>query len=366
MPLDTNQIKHIQRQIIDWQANHGRHDLPWQQNVSAYRVHVSEIMLQQTQVTTVIPYFERWMQNFPTLPALANASEDEVMAHWQGLGYYSRARNLRKAAAHLVAEHEGLYPSDLKALNAIPGVGQYTAGAIRSFAFNDYGPIVDGNVKRLYARLFAVDGEPNSSALNKRMWALANQLTPNGQSAAFSQGVLDLGATLCKKANPLCAQCPLQSDCQAYALGRIEELPNPRQRKAKPVKDADFLWSLNSTQSLLLMKRVSPGIWGGLWCLPQLHASAVADQQPVVTLRHDFELLGEFTHQFTHYTLNARVWRVPAATLHELNTQNNLAQVTADASFEILREYPLTALSEVGLPTPIRNFIENIVALDKS
>ena len=365
MPLTTTKTKHIQQQIIDWQASHGRHDLPWQQNVSAYRVHVSEIMLQQTQVTTVIPYFERWMQSFPTLETLAAASEDEVMAHWQGLGYYSRARNLRKAATHLLTEHQGEYPNKLKALNAIPGIGQYTAGAIRSFAFNDYGPIVDGNVKRLYARLFAVDGEPNSSAFNKRMWELANLLTPSGQSAAYSQGVLDLGATLCKKANPLCEQCPLQSDCEAFAQGRIQELPNPKQRKAKPVKDADFLWSVDDAQSLLLVKRVSPGIWGGLWCLPQLNNRAIAGSQPTETLRHDFELVGEFTHQFTHYTLNARVWRVPAKTLHELDANNSFAQTAANESPQSLCEYPLADLSAVGLPTPIRNFIENVVALNK-
>ena len=346
MPLTATQIKHIQNEVTHWQASHGRHDLPWQKNVSPYRVHVSEIMLQQTQVNTVIPYFERWMQRFPTLSELASASEDEVMVYWQGLGYYSRARNLRKAAAHLVHEHQGEYPNSLPDLNAIPGIGQYTAGAIRSFAFNDYGPIVDGNVKRLYARIFAIDGEPNASAFNKQMWQYAHALTPVTQSAAYSQGVLDLGATLCKKANPQCEQCPLQSICIAFKQQRTHELPNPKQRKVKPIKDAHFLWSKDHTGALLLGKRASPGIWGGLWCLPQLKSEPVATHK----------VMGEFTHQFTHYTLNAKVWKAPANTLEE--------HETAQPS-QALRRYSLQALAEVGLPTPIRNFIENVIALDK-
>ncbi|MCC5880078.1 MAG: A/G-specific adenine glycosylase [Idiomarina sp.] len=344
MPLTPAKIQHIQRQVIHWQASHGRHDLPWQHNVSAYRVHVSEIMLQQTQVTTVIPYFERWMQDFPSLSALAAASEDDVMAHWQGLGYYSRARNLRKAAAHLADEHNGEYPNDLKALNAIPGVGQYTAGAIRSFAFNDYGPIVDGNVKRLYARLFAIDGEPNSSAFNKIMWQYANSLTPEA-SGAFSQGVLDLGATVCKKSQPLCQACPLQSDCLALKQQRIAELPNPKKRKIKPVKDAHFVWHTDSADQLLLIKRPSPGIWGGLWCLPQ------HDEVPA-----NSELVGEFTHQFTHYTLNAQVWRAAADQVNEGLVENGKRM----AEFRLQSVHELSA---VGLPTPIRHFIENVIAL---
>ncbi|RUO32956.1 A/G-specific adenine glycosylase [Aliidiomarina soli] len=344
MPLTPSQVHHIRQQVINWQAEHGRHDLPWQQDVTPYRVHVSEIMLQQTQVTTVIPYFQRWMADFPTLSALASASEDEVMAHWQGLGYYSRARNLRKAAQHLIEQHAGHYPDDLKSLNDIPGIGRYTAGAIRSFAFSNYGPIVDGNVKRLYARLFAIYGEPNSSAVNKTMWQHAELLTPEKQSERYSQGVLDLGATLCKKSNPECQRCPLQENCFAFQQNKIGELPSAKKRKTKPVKDAHFAWLINDTTSateLMLEKRQSPGIWGGLWCIPQL------TEQP-----YSARLVGEFTHEFSHYRLQAKVWA------HQLNS----VAETANAQ----RLYPLEQLDSVGLPTPIRNFINDMKALSKN
>src|SRR5690554_1413381 len=206
-------IKDFAATVLNWQKQHGRHDLPWQNPVSPYRVLVSEIMLQQTQVNTVIPYFQRWMETFPTLEALAQASEDEVMARWQGLGYYSRARNLRKAAQYLVQEFNGQFPSDLQGLASIPGVGPYTAGAIRSFAFNDYGPIVDGNVKRFFCRLFGIEGDTTRSAVNKQLWQKADDLTPNHDNRRFAQGLLDIGATLCTRANPDCARCPFDNQC---------------------------------------------------------------------------------------------------------------------------------------------------------
>lgn len=340
MRVSSSQIEQFRDAIIIWQASHGRHDLPWQQAASAYQVHVSEIMLQQTQVTTVIPYFQRWMQRFPTLASLANADEDEVMSVWQGLGYYSRARNLRRAAQYLVDEHAGLYPDDLSALNAIPGVGRYTAGAIRSFAFNQYGPIIDGNAKRVYARLFEVAGEPNSSAFNKTMWELAERLTPTDNSRAYSQGVLDIGALVCKKASPQCAVCPLQRKCLAFRNTSMAEYPNPKRKKAKPTKQAHFLWD-SKAQSLVLEKRPSPGIWGGLWCFPELSAAPEQAKE-----------LGSFTHQFSHYRLEAKVWLRQAEAVHE------------DA--EYLTERRLVAatdLTNTGLPTPIRQFIEDVYAL---
>lgn len=343
MTLSQAQISYTQQQIINWQAAHGRHDLPWQYQITPYRVHVSEIMLQQTQVSTVIPFFKRWMERFPDLATLAAASEDEVMVLWQGLGYYSRARNLRKAAQYLFSEHAGKYPADIKTLNAIPGVGRYTAGAICSFAFNRYGPIVDGNVKRLYARYFAVDGEPNSSAFTKQMWQLAEALTPADNSQAYSQGVLDLGATLCTKSSPDCNRCPIATDCQALIQERVHSLPNPKKRKPKPIKDGHFIWH-TSEQALWLVKRPSPGIWGGLWCLPE-HTDAPADTT----------LIGEFTHQFTHYTLNAKVWRAtPVA--HQV--QSPQTEYGTGGKF-----VALTQLNETGLPKPIRNFVDDILTI---
>lgn len=339
MPLNETQTNALREQIIQWHQHHGRHDLPWQHGVTAYRVHVSEIMLQQTQVTTVIPYFERWMKSFPDLQSLASASEDDVMAHWQGLGYYSRARNLRKAAQHLVAEHGGQYPNELASLNAIPGVGRYTAGAIRSFAFNDYGPIVDGNVKRLYARLFGLYGEPTSSALNRTLWQYAEVLTPAEQSALYSQGVLDLGATLCKKSSPDCTRCPVQDACFAWRNNKTAELPSPKRRKTKPTKDAHFLW-YHEADALLLEKRPSPGIWGALWCLPETSGAPA-----------NAALMGEFTHEFSHYRLAASVWRLGSIPLQESSRQQQLQ--------------PVALLPEVGLPSPIRQFINDLQALDK-
>lgn len=341
-PLDTLTISTLQRRVLNWQQQHGRHHLPWQHQVTPYKVHVSEIMLQQTQVATVIPYFERWMQSFPALPVLAAASEDDVMAHWQGLGYYSRARNLRKAAAYIVEQHQGQYPDGLAALNAIPGVGRYTAGAIRSFAFNQYGPIVDGNVKRLYARLFALDGDPTRSAFINSLWHYADALTPARNSRQFSQGVLDLGATVCRKSSPDCPECPLQAHCLAFLHNRVAELPQKKQRKAKPTRDGHFLWQSdgqNQSTTLILQKRSSPGIWGGLWCLPELN------QPP-----QNATLAGEFTHEFSHYRLHAKVW---CATQPEMAEPSPLTQ----------QAVKLNALDNIGLPTPIRQFIEDRLAL---
>ena len=394
MRLSSTQIEQFRQAIINWQRSHGRHDLPWQQNqsaatihpspaeaaagdayqVQAYQVHVSEIMLQQTQVITVIPYFQRWMSRFPTLSALAKATEDEVMALWQGLGYYSRARNLRRAAQHIIDAHGGQYPNDLTALNAIPGVGRYTAGAIRSFAFNTFGPIVDGNVKRLYARLFAIEGEPNSTAFNKTLWQLAEQLTPEDESRVYSQGVLDLGALVCKKSSPQCGSCPLQSVCIAYQTDRVARFPNPKTRKAKPTKYAHFVWHAQG-DSVMLEKRSSPGIWGGLWCFPETQ-----------TPPDDAQELGSFSHQFSHYRLEATVWltevtrsALVSGTSEQLTYSSDSLLAHGAGTAETLqsglecneqnlskRRFVVTSdLAETGLPTPIRQFIEDVRALGK-
>lgn len=324
--------------VMQWQQSQGRHNLPWQQAVTPYKVHVSEIMLQQTQVATVIPYFQRWMDLFPDLDALAAASEDEVMALWQGLGYYTRARNLRKAALYLKQQHQGQYPDDLKALEAIPGVGRYTAGAIRSFAFNNYGPIVDGNVKRLFARLFGIYGDPAKSSVNKELWQHAERLTPKENSKTFAQGLLDLGSTICKRQNPLCSDCPVQQDCFAFNQDCISELPSAKKSKVKPVKDAHFLWHAEGDK-LLFKKRPSPGIWGGLWCLPE---------QPEAP--ENAALLGQFTHQFSHYRLQASVWQLS-------DVQE------APALYQNARLHLISELQQIGLPTPVRRFIEDIQTL---
>jgi len=331
-------VKTFQDQVVNWQKTHGRHQLPWQQASNPYRVLVSELMLQQTQVSTVIPYFNRWMQSFPTVDALAAATNDQVMAHWPGLGYYARARNLHKAAVYIC--ELGDFPARLDQLLLIPGVGRYTAGAIMSFAYDAYGPIVDGNVRRLYARYFGIDGVTNSPAVDKQLWALAEQLTPTEHCKSFAQGLLDLGATICKPRQPLCEQCPLATTCQALLQNRVDELPTPKPKKNVPVKDGQFLW-LEQAGQVFLQKRPTPGIWASLWSLPQVAADDLLLQQ---AKKH-----GEFVHQFTHYKLNATVWQLDHshfATLQQVQEQ------------EPSGWYQKTQLAEVGLPSPIRSFIE--------
>ena len=329
-----SEVKTFQNQVVSWQKTHGRHQLPWQQAATPYTVLVSELMLQQTQVATVIPYFQRWMASFPTIEALAAASNDEVMAHWQGLGYYARARNLHKAAVYISGL--GAFPKTLEALLAVPGVGRYTAGAIMSFAYDSYGPIVDGNVRRLYARYFAIDGVTSSSAVDKKLWALAENLTPTDNCRSFAQGLLDLGATICKPRQPLCEQCPLANSCQALLQNRVDELPTAKPKKLVPVKPGHFLWFIKDGH-ILLQKRPDKGIWASLWSLPQVDAHSKWLTQA--------QLHGVFVHQFTHYKLDASVWTV----------QHNLLKVQEEFAGSW---YHKDELNKVGLPAPIRSFIE--------
>ena len=336
--IEESFIKSFQDQIVTWQQQHGRHQLPWQQQSSPYHVLVSELMLQQTQVITVIPYFERWMIKFPTIERLAAASTDEVMAAWQGLGYYARARNLHKAAQYITAL--GVFPQSLAELLAVPGVGRYTAGAIRSFAYNAYGPIVDGNVRRFYARYFAIDGVTTSSAVDKKLWALAEQLTPQDNCRSFAQGLLDLGATICKPRQPLCEQCPVASSCQALAQNRVDTLPTAKPKKVIPTKAGHFLW-IERQQQLYLELRPAVGIWPSLWALPELTLPPLPQQIP----QQSVAKRGQFLHQFSHYKLEASVWQASADAIHQV-------QQTGSG-----RWFSLAELAEVGLPAPIRVFI---------
>ena len=322
--------------LLDWAQKQGRHDLPWQQNPTPYSVLVSEIMLQQTQVTTVVPYFHRWLHTFPTAQALAAAHEDDVMAIWQGLGYYSRARNLHKAAKYVVEQCDGHFPNDLKGLEAIPGVGRYTSGAVMSFAYDDYGPIVDGNVRRFFCRLFGVEGQPLSSAVSKRLWQLAEYYTPTTNNRRFAQGLLDMGATLCTPKSPDCARCPFAPDCVAKQQDRINVLPTPKPKKVTPTKPGEFGWCQQG-ERLLLVKRPDNGIWGGLWCLPELNENRIAEPAKPI---------GEFKHTFSHYKLAASVYSVQE---HELEWQTEPGLES--------QWFELTRLDSIGLPKPIKTFI---------
>ena len=260
--------------VLAWFGTHGRRDLPWQRDRSPYRVWVSEIMLQQTQVATVIPYFERFMARFPSLQSLADAPLDAVLHHWSGLGYYARARNLHRAARQLSTEHQGRFPERIEAVEALPGIGRSTAGAILSLALDQRHPILDGNVKRVLSRHFAVPGWPGDTAVARHLWALAEQLTPARDVADYNQAMMDLGATLCVRARPRCTDCPLSDSCLAHRHGTVRDHPGPRPRKALPVRSVQMLLVRDPAGGFLLERRPPAGVWGGLWCLPELEAAA--------------------------------------------------------------------------------------------
>jgi A/G-specific adenine glycosylase len=292
--------------LIAWQKRHGRHDLPWQNTRDPYAVWLSEIMLQQTQVTAVIPYYRRFLARFPTLQALAAAAPDDVLALWSGLGYYSRARNLHRAAQTVVEHHDGRFPAALDAIMALPGIGRSTAAAIRVFAFGQRGAIMDGNVKRVLARVCSIAGYPGDAAVAAQLWQAAEALLPRTGLRAYTQGLMDLGATVCLRRKPRCAGCPVQSLCAACRTGRVAELPSPKPRKALPQRRTMML-ILQRAGEILLEKRPPTGIWGGLWSFPEAEADADAVEFCVqrygaaVTLREPLPLVA---HGFTHFKLD--------------------------------------------------------------
>lgn len=280
-------VSPFSERLVAWQREHGRNNLPWQQNVTAYRVWVSEIMLQQTQVAAVIPYFERFMARFPTLADLASAPVDEVLHLWSGLGYYSRARNLLKAAQQAAADHGDL-PADIDALMALPGIGRSTAGAIMSLAWNSRAAILDGNVKRVLSRHVALEGWPGSTANLRRLWEIADARTPAGEPGRYAQAVMDLGATVCVRRKPSCLICPVNSDCEARARGLTDAIPASKPKRTRPLRRTCFLVARRPTGEILLERRPPTGIWGGLWCFPESaewlrHAPCRDDAEPDAT-----------------------------------------------------------------------------------
>jgi len=258
--------------LLRWWDEHGRKDLPWQQRPTPYRVWISEIMLQQTQVATVIPYYRRFMARFPDVQSLAAAHEDAVLHHWSGLGYYARARNLHKAAQVIASRHQGVFPLDIETVMQLPGIGRSTAGAILALAAGQVHPILDGNVKRVLARLHAVEGWPGAKEIENRLWNLARQYTPERRVAHYTQAIMDLGATLCTRGRPLCQRCPVQDNCLAFAQNRMKEFPTPKPRGSLPIRSTRLLLVRNTAEAVLLVKRPPAGIWGGLWSLPECDA----------------------------------------------------------------------------------------------
>jgi len=334
--------------LLAWFDRHSRHDLPWQQPRTPYRVWVSEIMLQQTRVQTVIPYFERFLQRFPDVAALATAPLDAVLALWSGLGYYARARHLHRAAGVIVNDHGGRFPDTLDGWLALPGIGRSTAGAILAQAFDQRQPILDGNVRRVLARYHAVSGWPGEKAVEARLWQLAEAATPDRRVADYTQAIMDLGATVCTR-TPLCERCPLAGDCRAHALGRVTDYPGRRTRKPLPVKRTAMLILKDTKGAILLERRPPSGIWGGLWSLPEcgIHASVP---------RHCRERLGlevtglragaTFRHTFSHYHLDiVPVWG-----------QITLSDSVHDQGHHLLSP-PDAVLG--GLPAPVRRLIRD-------
>lgn len=305
-PSKNASLDSFARRLLAWFDDHGRHDLPWQRSVSPYSVWVSEIMLQQTQVATVVPYFERFMGRFPTVDALAAAPRDDVLAHWAGLGYYARARNLHAAAACIVVDHGGDLPTDLAGLQALPGIGRSTAAAILALANDRQQAILDGNVKRVLARYHGVNGWPGRAKVMRELWSLAEKHTPTSRVADYTQGIMDLGATLCTRQQPGCDNCPLARGCVARASGTQELLPERKPRASRPQRQVAVLLVQDDRRRVLLERRPDAGVWGGLFSLPELPVDDDADRWCVrhlgteVSSRHSLEPID---HSFTHFDL---------------------------------------------------------------
>jgi A/G-specific adenine glycosylase len=336
--------------LLAWFDRHGRHGLPWQDPRTPYRVWLSEVMLQQTQVRVVVPYFERFVAALPDIPALASADTDDVLALWSGLGYYARARNLQAAARLCVERHHGDLPRDVDALVALPGIGRSTAGAILAQAWGDRFAILDGNVKRVLARHHGVSGWPGSPTVQKMLWQHAEAHLPDARMADYVQAQMDLGATLCTRHAPACVQCPLNVDCVAFATGCTDGLPTPKPGKPLPERSTFILLAVDAEARVLLQRRPTSGVWAGLWSLPEVDDDEGArswfdshlDGDP-----DDVEALAPIAHAFSHYRLQLRPlrWTGVAA---RMRVRDN-----AD-----LRWIEPGQLSSLGIPAPIRSLLQ--------
>ena len=337
--------------LVAWQRAHGRHDLPWQRTDDPYRIWLSEIMLQQTQVATVVPYYARFLERFPDVAALAAAPIDDVMAQWSGLGYYSRARNLHRCAQLVVERHGGRFPRTADALVELPGIGRSTAAAIAAFSSGARAAILDGNVKRVLTRVYGIDGFPGEKRIEGELWALAENLLPPLGSAdvgAYTQGLMDLGATLCVRGMPDCGRCPFAGDCVAHATGRQRELPAARPRKAVPTRRA-WMLVLRAGAAVLLERRPPSGIWGGLWSLPQADdEAALAACARRYGADDGLTPLAPLTHAFTHFRLAIE----PRVGL--------VAMRGATAADGDTAWVELASLDAYGVPAPVRRLLTSL------
>jgi len=338
--------------ILNWFVKHGRKDLPWQRDIDPYRVWVSEIMLQQTQVKTVIPYFERFLAAFPTVNDLAAAPQDEVLHLWTGLGYYARARNLHAAANKVAGQYGGAFPADLERLCELPGVGRSTAGAILSIAFGRRAAILDGNVKRVLSRYRGIGGWPGQAAVHRHLWQVAEEYTPRDRCAEYTQAIMDLGATLCKRSSPHCHACPLERDCVARACGTQSQYPGRNPKKPLPVRSTRFLMIRTPGGDVWLEKRPPTGIWGGLWCFPE----SGREQPPARLCRDRFgieaqavEAWPEFRHTFSHYHLDIEPVLV---------TARSAAMSVMEAERQLW--YNVRQPPQIGLAAPIAGLLKKL------
>lgn len=340
--------KYFQNQLLKWFDVHGRKDLPWQKNINPYRVWVSEIMLQQTQVSTAIPYFEKFMKRFPTIASLAKANENEVLHLWTGLGYYARARNLHKTAKIIHTELKGNFPDTVEQLETMPGIGHSTAGAIISISFGERAAILDGNVKRVLARFAGIQTWPGETETLKQLWDLSETLTPSKRCADYSQAIMDLGATLCTQRRPRCPECPLQKHCLAFKNNWQEDLPAKKKTKKNPTKELFFLILENKDQEILLEKRAAKGIWGGLWSLPECHD--ITGLKKWVKENYGLNIsaskkLPPMKHTFSHYHL--------ILTPIQAKVTNT---ITLDKTKHLW--YKTTHQQKIGLAAPIKKLLE--------
>lgn len=346
-------IANFASRIVQWQRRSGRHDLPWQGTRDPYRIWLSEIMLQQTQVATVIGYYQRFLQRFPDVATLAASSEDEVMPYWAGLGYYARARNLHRCARVVAADWNGEFPLDAAEISQLPGIGRSTAAAIAAFAFGARRPILDGNVKRVFTRYFGIEGDPGQRAIETTLWTLAEDVVasapPDLGMPAYTQGLMDLGATLCTRAHPGCDNCPLAADCYARRTARQGDFPGRKARKLRPERHCRML-VLEHDGKILLERRPSPGIWGGLWCLPQYDGP---DDLDVALSRLGLDTiqarpLEPIKHDFTHFRLHIEPWLAHADNsflAEPVTTQNWVATGDLDAT---------------ALPAPVKKLLARL------
>jgi A/G-specific adenine glycosylase len=336
--------------LLDWFDHHGRHDLPWQHQRTPYRVWLSEIMLQQTQVAVVAPYFERFVTALPDLPALAAASQDEVLALWSGLGYYARARNLHAAAKVCIEIHAGELPRNGDALRALPGIGRSTAGAILAQAWDEPAAILDGNVKRVLCRVHGIEGWPGAPAIEKKLWVIAESLLPGTRLADYTQAQMDFGATLCTRADPACMLCPIQHDCIAFREGRTAELPSPKPGKPIPQRSAHMLVIEDDAGRVLLQRRPPTGVWACLWSLPEYADLAESRQWFERHVDGNFENMqadDPVMHGFSHYRLQILPHRIAGVRARDAIGDN-----------DGLRWASRAELAGIGLPAPVRRLLK--------